>query len=181
MGVEEQPRRWSKLVVVSLLGGLFTGCFLGEPRNCYPGFDPGEQFRITIKGPAPDNEICDTAPLQAGDSFVLTASNGRISDPSGNGCYTYGAVGTVPDFAKPIITECWPDRDQLGLGCKGVTANGCAITMTAVTGPYIHRDDQVIEDGGFTINWGGCQIPETCGGGEVYSARIERLNTTGDY
>lgn len=164
---------------ILLLALTFPGC--GKPANCEPGFDPGEQFRITIKGPTPNSEICDESLLKPGDSFILTASSVRIPDVTSAECYTLGAVGEVPEFASTIITRCWSGRGQLGLSCDGMAPTGCAITMSAHVGPYISRSVDVVEDGLFVLNWGGCQLPQACYGSQVFSARIERLTTRGDY
>lgn len=169
-----------KLILIHFMATAVFGC--GKPAHCEPGFDPGEQFRITTKGPAPGFGICEASLLKPGDSFVLTAALGRIEDVSGNGCYTYGASGEVPEFAKSIITHCRPAGDQLGLDCEGASSSGCAVEMLSGVGPSIERGVTLLEDGVFRLNWGGsCQIPEACYGSQVFSVRIERLDTRGDY
>jgi hypothetical protein len=120
-------------------------------------------------------DICDASPLHAGDSFELTAVDGLMSFGDGSDCHIRPAVGVVPEFLRPVITECTPGPDQLGLECTGSGPESCAVFVMLSVGPHIEKGERVIEDGLLNLGWGGCQVPMACGGGEQYRVRIERL------
>ena len=172
------PRRWRSRItagLVALAGATLlpgpTACGPGD--ECTPGFDDGEQFRITILEDRDPETDCIFVTLEVGDSFILTG--GRTSEDAG-GCVTRMARPEVPEFASEILQSCEPRGFQLGMACEG-DWSGCSVGMQMGVGTHISRSDQVIGDGILTFNWWGRgEVPEGCGGcTDQYTVRIERL------
>ncbi|MGC4067979.1 MAG: hypothetical protein QM784_25685 [Polyangiaceae bacterium] len=164
-------QRTLSVLVTSALS--LVGC--GDPPNCQPGYDGGERFRITVLGDREPGSNCDSSPLHPGDSFELTALDVLTPLAEGDGCHVRAAVGTIPAFFGPTITECIPGQSQLALDCKGLGPDGCTVLVRLGIGPYIASGMSSIEDGLLNLSWGGCQVPMACGGNEQYRVRIERL------
>jgi hypothetical protein len=150
---------------------LIQGC--GECKA--PGFDEGEQFRITISGVRSPTSECDTPLLMADDSFVLVGGPTLADGGDGSQCQIRGARPEVPTFADGILTSCETRNSQLGLACMGTTATGCDVGASMGVGPTIERGVSTIERGTFRLTWIGssCYPGGLCGA--VYDARIERL------
>ena len=165
------------LIIGAALEFAVAGC--GRPPDyCEPGYEGGERFRITVMGFRDPRVTCDTSPLLPGDSFELTASNALMPTPDSdnNSCHIRAAVGAAPEFLRSVITDCISGKLQLGLECRGVDSTGCEMLVVLSVGPYIASGVQIIENGFLNLIWsGGCQAPVSCGGGEQYRVRIERL------
>ena len=151
----------------------------GKPDDCEPGFDEGEQFRITVLANRNPESVCLFDILEAGDSVVLT---GGSTFEEENGCHVRSARPEVPEFALEYLTECQPDRVQLGLRCEGEVA-GCLVGARLGVGPHIDRSDSVVDEGILNFNWwSSADAPATCPGGCTvqYTVRIERLGMAPD-
>ena len=173
------PRRWRSRItagLVALAGATLlpgpTACGPGD--ECTPGFDDGEQFRITILEDRDPETDCIFVTLEVGDSFILTG--GRTSEDAG-GCVTRMARPEVPEFASEILQECQSEGTQLGLRCEGEWS-GCSPRVRMSVGPYIERSDTTIESGVLFFEWwsGVTSPPANCAGCmDQYTVRIERL------
>src|SRR5690606_30776444 len=104
-------RPWSGLTV---LAALVHGPSCGPSEECVPGIERGERFRFTVTNVETRRGDCILAPLQAGDSFILTA--GSTID-IGGGCRQRSSDGATPIFLSEIATGCQPRVGELALGC----------------------------------------------------------------
>ena len=145
---------------------LPAGC---HNSNCKePGFNEGEQFRITITSPS--ERQCAVAPLAVGDSFVLTGGAQLLQ---GDGCHVRGATPQVPSFATTVLTSCRESAFQLGLDCTGMITPACNVSAQLRVGPDIEIGTTAIEGGVFSILWTGSDcLPGGCT--DKYGVRIER-------
>jgi len=134
-----------------------------------PGFDQGEQFRLTVTNVKSRRGDCSLAPLQVEDSFVLTA--GIIVAP-GSTCPKRSTDGTAPSFVSELATDCYARDSQLGVGCL-LETNGCPSRMQLSVGPHIARGRRIVEEGEVLVDWFESSCYDGCR--EIYAVRIERL------
>lgn len=109
------------------------------------------------------------APLQAGDSFILTA--GSTID-IGGGCRQRSSDGATPIFLSEIATGCQPRVGELALGCTFET-DQCTGWMQLGLRTHIPQGVQVVEGGEVLIDWFANGCYDGCR--EIYAVRIERL------
>ncbi len=128
------------LVIVSLgfIASLPVVLGCSSDKNCTPGFDKGEQFRITLTGRATDT-ACGILDLAPGTSFVLTAGDlSPLVTP--DGCQERAAAPETPSFAGNVIGACMSGPDQLGLVCDAEYPQDCHASVGMAVGPAITRD-----------------------------------------
>ncbi len=169
------------LVIVSLgfIASLPVVLGCSSDKNCTPGFDKGEQFRITLTGRATDT-ACGILDLAPGTSFVLTAGDlSPLVTP--DGCQERAAAPETPSFAGNVIGACMSGPDQLGLVCDAEYPQDCHASVGMAVGPAITRDTTVIDDGEFGMYWSWKGDASACGlpGGycrDEYTVRMERFS-----
>src|ERR1039457_1002258 len=158
---------------LAVLSAAIVAVACGKSDNCPPpNYSPGDKFEITVNSIQSGETPCPEMPLGPGDSLVVTASSSRPYNPDSSGCYTLAATPEVPNFAKNVMKSCTPGNDQLGVQCKGVTAEGCTVTMNTGIGQVPSASQGVIAHTLFGFNTGGgweldsgqvCSMSPECG------------------
>jgi hypothetical protein len=188
MGYPRTTCIWSPATVVSLLtcALLNHGCV--SPCRA-PGYDAGEQFKITVLSWREGESVCPDIGLAPGDSFVLTAGNILKAWVGQDQCDVRSARAEVPSFAARTLTTCRETPLQLGLECNGRSLSPCAcqgprmepscgVAATIDIGlPFIERGRDTFEEGLLRVWW--TNAGDGCNPGcgiAMYNVRIERLS-----